>query len=353
MPQYTQCIAPERYRSGPWLDAFLFGGIAGFGAFITDTLIVAIGGGAGSLAGATATSVLIGLVGLGIRYAHWWLYGRLICLPGGDRCVIGMILSLEPDSGWPDTDYCINLLLPPAVPGTPRNTVLATSVDRNLLDEHPETERLGRPLTGYEAAWCDYARYGTDTCPLTEALHCEFEGAGVKILYDYLRGILALLIAATVGFALCLIPVIGWIACLIAWIFLGIALAVALIGLAVSLSDSASPSDVNPSLGELHQNGLDGMGADIVLVHGTWVYDAGASDRGWNEIHPIKYCQWIGTWSGVWPFADPQTTRDEWCAMTAGASWPLTVANQKLPQHQWTTHPLVDGCQPEEEPTLI
>lgn len=44
---------------------------------------------------------------------------------------------------------------------------------------------------------------------------------------------------------------------------------------------------------ERHVNDSTGRGADILVVKGSWVYDS--AHEGWNEIHPIKHCQTIGT----------------------------------------------------------
>jgi len=53
-------------------------------------------------------------------------------------------------------------------------------------------------------------QYGND--PYTAVLHCEFEGGGVKTLYDAAQAALVFAAAATV---LCSIPIFGWVACAI------------------------------------------------------------------------------------------------------------------------------------------
>jgi hypothetical protein len=140
----------------------------------------------------------------------------------------------------------------------------------------------------------------------------------------------------------CAIPVIGWIACLILSLISG---AVALIGLAVALNDQGNPNDVNSNLGEIHTNDPTGRGADILVVQGTWVYDSAHS--GWNELHPIKHCQRIGTWEGFW---DGVGTADSWCSAISSAQNPATIANQSQPQNQWNTHPDIDGCGDDDQP---
>ena len=52
-----------------------------------------------AIAGALAVAAVLLAV---IAYCRWWLYDRLVCL-GGDRCAIGMLLTVEPPenkSGW-------------------------------------------------------------------------------------------------------------------------------------------------------------------------------------------------------------------------------------------------------------
>ena len=102
-------------------------------------------------------------------------------------------------------------------------------------------------------------------------------------------------------------------------------------------------ASVDPNLGDLHVNDPTGRGADILVIQGTWVYDS--AHEGWNEIHPIKHCQKIGTWERTWnesPVPDGNPKR--WCEAIGAASDPLTVAAQDEPQNQWVIHPVIDGC---------
>jgi hypothetical protein len=263
-----------------------------------------------------------------------------------------MVLSVEPPSEKSilfarlDSDYSINLLLPPLLPGASQSDVITHGIDGELIREQDATHAHALDFSGESARSCDSETCGEASCPTTASLHCEFEGAGMYIFYQWLKVLLALFLAATVASALCLVPVIGWIACLIAAIVIALGCAGFLAGLIHGELDAASPADVDPSLGsELHHNGCDGRGADILVVSGEWVYDSLHS--GWNEIHPIRHCQRIGVWDGMWPF-DPQTERDRWCASIASAGSPLTVEHQKEPQNKWKIHPLVDGCRPSE-----
>ncbi|MEU2042714.1 hypothetical protein [Nocardia niwae] len=346
--QYTECVEPGDYRGAPIAVAVAVGFFFGLTAFVVGALVT---GAVGVLLFISSGGITL-VTGL-LSFVHWWLYGRLICL-GSDKCVIGMIISVEPPSeksGFDrlDSDYSINLLLPPSLPGDLQEDVIANGVSGPLIAEQSQTSLRSLSFDGYWSRTCDEDVCGKSKCPRTAALHCEFEGAGMYIFYQWLKVLLALLIAAGIASTFCLVPVIGWIACLIAQIALWVSLPVLLAGFIHGALDEASPSDVDPNLGELHQNGCDGKGADLVVVTGTWVYDA--LHDGWNEIHPIKRCHKISNipWDGTWPF-DPQMTQDQWCAAITAAGSPLTVENQQKPHHQWTVHPLVDGC--EEVPVI-
>jgi hypothetical protein len=347
--QYTQCVKPSDFHSSPIIEAAAAALFASLLAIVTVMLAT---GGLGGLAGgaAAALGVVTGL----LSFVHWWLYGRLICL-GGNVCTIGMVISVEPPSEktltFPrlDSDYSFNLLLPDRLPGASQADVIANAVDGNLIKNQPATVAIKVDFSGESARACDEDKCGKAGCPDTAALHCEFEGAGMYIFYQWLKVIFGILVAGTIAGALCLIPVIGWIACLIAAVLLAAAAAAFIAAIVHGNLDAASPSDVNPSLGgELHQNDCNLRGADLLVVSGEWVYDSLHS--GWNEIHPIRQCQRIGTWNGTWTFPSgrsPQAERDFWCASLGTASDPLTIAGQQQPQNRWTVHPLVDGCKPE------
>ncbi|MGZ4869068.1 MAG: hypothetical protein ACXV2F_01730, partial [Halobacteriota archaeon] len=127
-----------------------------------------------------------------------------------------------------------------------------------------------------------------------------------------------------------------------------------LFGGLIGLGDTGSPSDTNPSLGDLHTNDKSqgGLGADILIVMGRWVYDAGHNNEGlgWNELHPVKFCERIGKWDGDWPIDWPADLKDlekQWEVAIGEASSSLTIEQQKKPENQWQVHPLIDGCDPQ------
>ncbi|GBE13569.1 hypothetical protein BMS3Bbin14_01068 [bacterium BMS3Bbin14] len=336
-PHYTECVQPADHSPAPIAESVLlgaFGIIAGI-----------IAGGVGAFLG-IAPVVLLGAASAMLAFTEWWLKGRLVCL-GGDKCAIGMVISVEsPEEkkGFErfDSDYSFNLLLPPHPIGASYNTVSSDGfLGEELIKQQDATknEGLGWQTNGYESSGPGCSD------PKSAVLHCEIEGAGMDILRKWLIALVAVLSLATAASFLCFIPVIGWIACAI-----GVALTVASVimiiaGLAHALSDAASPGDVAPSLGGSLHWGCNGQNADIVVVSGTWVYDS--LHKGWNEIHPVKHLQRIAKWSGSWPWTAQDAVK-QWCQAIDSAKSPLTQGNQQKPENQWTIHPEIDGCDPDE-----
>ena len=120
--------------------------------------------------------------------------------------------------------------------------------------------------------------------PVVGILEIEFEGAGVWNLYQVLLAFSPIAAAAA---AICAIPVIGWIACLI--IALVVAALTLGIGALAGLTDNSAETDVNNQVGALQP------GADVLLVSGTWVWDGGHIPSGWNELHPVLFAQKVDT----------------------------------------------------------
>ena len=321
--QYTKCVSVDDYI-GKWAAQVIIGAAIGAIPLLLGASVV--------------PGVLIVLLGAIIAYCRWWLYDRLICL-GPDVCAVGYVLTVEPPSEKSfldkfDTDYSFNLVLAPNLQGTTQAEA-ETGFQGNLVKETAGISSHGLDWQGHQAQ-----QYQNEE---TAVLHCEFEGGGV---YDLLQAALAALALATAAAVVCSIPVFGWVACLI---LTAVAAVVTLVGIVVALNDTASPNDVDPHLGDLHVNDATGRGADILVVQGAWVYDS--AHEGWNEIHPIKHCQRIGTFEGNWAdYGGGASLRDSYCDAIAQTSTPLTVANQQQPQNQWVIHPLVDGCDPGDSP---
>src|SRR5215470_13299739 len=115
--QYTTCEpASSHLGMDQYIQASLQSGVA---AAIGVLLIAAAGGGQWWCLGIAA---VVAAALWACAYCHWWLGGRLVCLDG-DQTAVGMVISTEPpgEKSFPgslDTDFSINLLLPPNPPGS-------------------------------------------------------------------------------------------------------------------------------------------------------------------------------------------------------------------------------------------
>jgi hypothetical protein len=363
--QYTKCVDPSGFVGFTWVQYVMAGGagvVAGYVALL--------------LSGAIVPGLLIAALSAIIAYCNWWLYDRLICL-GGDVCAVGFVLTTETPaekSGFDafDTDYSLNLVIPPNVVGATQGEV-ENSVPLGYLEkEQPgvtDYSFLGYhlPFSGnLITRFSNGDPYGGQF--VTACLHAEFEGAGVYDLLQAAEAALALAVAAAVA---CSVPIIGWIACLILNI---VSAVVTIAGIVNALNDTGNPTDVNTNLSSIQSaQSPDGAGADILLVQGTWVYDSAHS--GWNEIHPIKWCQKIGAMIGqqwheiqiasavinpatgqiiqpaqLQSIPDVNAWINGWCGAIGIVTQASTVAAQQQPENQWVVHPLVDGCEPAPRP---
>lgn len=352
--QYTRCASISSFVGFQWVQYVMVGGTAVVAAALAFLL-----------AAPFVPGLMIAALSAVIAYCLWWLYDRLICL-GGDVCAVGFVLTVEtPDekSGLDsfDTDYSLNLVLPPDGVGTTQAEAESSPLLGTLVKETSDVANYS--FLGYHLPFQgDLVTHFSNGDPYggqytTACLHAEFEGGGV---YDLLQSCQAALALATAAAVTCSIPIIGWIACLILSIAAGV---VTLAGIANALNDKGNPTDVNPNLMPIHAAAApDGDGADILALKGTWVYDS--AHEGWNEIHPIKQCQKVGRmigqqWKEIQVSDDPKDVLSIndlgayvhlWCSMLDGPNDPGTIANQSLPQNQWVIHPLVDGCEPQAPP---
>jgi len=336
--QYTQCVDLDKWLGKQYAQVIIAAAAVAFAAAWAGAAFV--------------PGVLITVLTAIIAYCRWWLYDRLICL-GRDVCCVGWVLKVEPPSEKTgldklDTDYSVNLVLPPHTVGTGLGDLKrGAPLDDLIL----ETDALAA-YTDLFGAHLDFngnpvQQWGND--PPTVCMHAEFEGGGV---WDLLQASKTALALAVIAAAVCGIPVFGWIACVILSVAAAI---VTLAGLFAALNDVGNPDDVETHLGEIHQRDPTGNGADVLVVQGTWVYDS--AHEGWNEIHPIKHCQRTNlTWNGRWD-VDGEAYTKGWCEMIARAQDPLTVSSQQAPGNQWVVHPVVDGCDqtdvPEATPPLL
>lgn len=272
-----------------------------------------------------------------VAACDWWLNVRLVCL-GGDRSVVGMIVSVEPSRGKNafigelDTDYSINLLMYPCLPGVSQS-VAEASVPYGALVA--ETQGVKDDVGFFRGEFAPQT--GTATEPKSAVLHAEFEGAG---MHDFRIGALVALSFAVAAYIACAAIPPPW-GLIVAGILALLAFLAGLIGYLVGDHDYTDPGDgVIPS--EIHQNKPEtGLGADLLYVAGTWVFDS--FHEGWNELHPIKVCTPIGTWNGAWPADIPDITKrlDDGFADSTN---PLTVGRQQDERWKWTVHPYIDGC---------
>lgn len=327
--QYTKCIDVNDYQVQIWQLA------PGFVAAAAIAVVILLAG------GAIVPGVGVGLLLAIIAYCRWWLYGRLICL-GKEVCAIGWVITVETPaekSGLDkfDTDYSVNLCLAPFRLGATQAEVEVEPVQGWIVKETDSIKNSVHPTLDFAGLTAQqYSNYKP-----TASCHAEFEGGGIWDLYQAAQAALPFAGAAAV---VCSIPILGWVACAILG---GIAAAITIAGIIAALNDTGSPSDVDPALGnEIHTNDPTGIGADILFVKGEWVYDS--AHEGWNEIHPIRRAQRIGTWGGSWEFGVGTVT--QMCDASARADDPATVANQQQPQNQWQIHPVIDGCTPRDTP---
>ena len=173
-------------------------------------------------------------------------------------------------------------------------------------------------------------------------LHAEFEGAGV---YDFSIGAGIAYGLAVAAFMACVAIPPPW-GVIVGAILAFLAFLAWLFSYLFGANDYAGPGDVAGAPSEFHQNeggtGPNaGLGADVLYVYGTWVFDS--LHTGWNELHPIKKCTVIGRWNGAWPADVPEVAR-RFDKGFDDARTPGTNMAQQDPHNRWKVHPYVDGC---------
>lgn len=280
--------------------------------------------------------------------------GKLICIED-DACTIGRIMELIPvgadKSGFEemDDDFTFNILPSPHSP-----TELLSEMA--MSDPHQAPFMVAQPPStdlglGFAGVSVKFENIPHDT----EVFHVEVKGCRV---HDVCAVLKVMSFGAPIVAAICSIPLIGWVVCLIA-AAIWLAITAAAVAIAWAATHNGDINDVyDPAAGELTAaDPATGEGGDVVLVRGDWVYDAGHS--GWNEIHPIRHVQKLtpnvdGRFRGMGK-ADPALVDefktevlDVWCFHVGESSDPLVITAQKEPENQWHIHPLIDGCEEEE-----
>lgn len=321
--QYTSCAS-----ASSWVSAKAYLGMAAAALGVIWIPIIALAG------WCALFYIPVAAAAEAVAFCTWWLEVRLVCL-GGDRSAIGMLVSTEPPAeksgfGALDSDFSMNLLPYPALPGVTQSQLEVTPPYGHLVAEQAGTKQHVGFFQGETAT----EKNGTTSA----ILHAEFEGAGIRDFRIASTVALGLAIAALVA-CIALPPPWGVIAGLVLTL---LALLAALFGGMIAAGDQGSPGDVKGAPTELHDNdSTTGLGADLLYVYGTWVFDS--LHEGWNEIHPIKKCTKVGTWDGAWP-ADIEDTQRQLDAGLETARDPATVGRQHEPRYRWRIHPFVDGC---------
>jgi hypothetical protein len=326
--QYTSCSSPVNHVNLGW------------GAYVYATgFIAAIVAGIASSLNVYTLPILIGVDILLIAFCIWWLHNRLICL-GNEECLIGVVAGTTPPQPLGkagDDDFTMNVLLAPGPTDLkqPKEAYWNTPIQGYLVKENVAILNIG----------LHYAQDGGDLVHV-QALHCEFEGSGIKDVLEWASAILALLVAALA--VLLLLGPYGAILSVILWIIAAILTAIGGVTTLFDPLDPGDPTDVDQSLASLKKG-------DIVVVKGNWIYDS--LHIGWNEIHAVHDCMIVneiatdadGNW--VWPPGlqtpgDVQTARDSCCAALTDANNAQVNGSWTDPANNWVIHPLVDGCKP-------
>lgn len=342
--EYTSPVKPGNYinLSGTAIGIRNIIILALTGQFFAWLIYTLAGGPPGLIA---AIALFLGLV----IYLTWWLDGRLIYL-GGEECLIGVVTSLgpaDPVEKGGDNDFSMYVLLAPGPTKFTEEKTLYwnTKPQGHLVAENDDVLGISR---GYVQGGNDHHKYVT-------ALHCEFEGDGIKKLRIWAMAVLGVL-ALALAFDLLGVPFLK-----------GLLIILAIILSLFAGSDrftppagpgAGDPRDIDPSLGEMAKG-------DIVIVKGEWIYDS--LHHGWNEIHPVRDCQIIGrmelgevdnpaTPAAPWPpnlcgIGLDTTNKVElaltrWCLKLDECRDTETHGSRADPQNDWVIHPRVDGCKP-------
>jgi hypothetical protein len=352
--QYTSCVKPANFDG-------MFAGNEGLivAALVGVTYALALV--VGLFVPATIYIAIAALTYL-ITYLDWWLYGRLICLRDEDVCIIGAALgpaSSDPRGKGGDDDASFNVVLAPSTvdmfasedPGSadrfakrlpePKEHYWTNPLQGHIVEPNDDVLSIGR---GYVSD-AGHIRY-------LKAIHCEFEGSGIRNLQAWAGVVLAVLIAAL------LVSSIPGLGTFLAWL----AILLTLLFGSTALTDSLNPGDpqdVGINQGEL-------VAGAIVMLKGNWVYDS--LHDGWNEIHAVHAGQIIGkmdvdpaTSKSVWPaqidtppefgstlgldtLANVERAIGVWCLSVRQAEDAEGGGSRDNPEHNWVVHPLIDGC---------
>jgi len=335
--KFTECINPKDFAGIP----YNFGLI---GVLVAAVLFALLG-----LTNLVTVPIAIAAVILLIAGAHYYLYQRLLCLGGGIQTAIGVVNAVTRASigrtlfdKFGDDDATMGIFLSPG----------PTDFDSDP-DVYWNTSQgfLIKPNDAVVNVGLSYPTSGKDL-RYVKHLHCEFEGSGIYEFLQWLKLVLAILLAilALLLLAPGLSDLLILFLKLLALLFGGFGLANFFLP-----GVEGDPTDVNPDLKDLKKG-------DIVMVSGDWIYDSGHA--GWNEIHAVHACQRLSGSDGVilaklnpdgtWPDdiggglgLDPAhlpVTLAGWKAAIADATTAINGGSQADPANNWILHPTIDGC---------
>ncbi len=347
--KYFKCVPQDQYKG--LTSVIALGILTGALTIIAIVAAVIVGAaipGLGVIAGVMFVAAIFELC----AFLHG---GKLICIQD-NACTIGRIMELIPvgadKTGFEkmDDDFTINILPSPHSPvETLAEMTMSDPYQGPFLVAQPQSSDLGLGFAGVSVKF--------DNIPHdTETFHVEVKGCRV---HDVCLVLKAMSFGAPIIAAICSIPLIGWVVCLVA-AAIWLAITAAAVAAAWYGTHNGDINDVyDPAAGELRAaDPVTGEGGDVILVRGDWVYDAGHS--GWNEIQPIRHVQKLtpdvdARFRGM-SKADPtlvdefkKEVLDVWCFHVGQGSDPLVIAAQEDPKNQWHIHPWIDGCEEEEE----
>ncbi len=276
--------------------------------------------------------------------------GKLICIQE-NACTIGRLMEIIPvgqdKSGFErmDDDFTMNILPSPHSPVESLSEMLMSDpYQAPFMAEQPPSADLGLGFAGVSMEFDDLPAD-------TEVFHVEVKGCRV---HDVCAVLKVMSFGAPIVGAICSIPLIGWVVCLIA-AAIWLAITAAAVAIAWASTHNGELNDVyDPAAGTLTAaDPATGEGGDVILVEGDWVYDAGHS--GWNEIHPIRHVQKLTkNVDARYRSMDKADTTlverfkkevlDVWCFHVGQTRDPLVLAAQTQPANLWQIHPSIDGC---------
>ncbi len=355
--QHFHCVTKDNFTG--LTSVIAMGILAGALTIVAIVLAVVAGGvipGLGVVAGVAFVAAIFELC----DYLHG---GKLICL-GDNSCTIGRIVELIPvgadKSGFEkmDDDFTFNILLSPHSPIETKNEQIASDpYQGKFITEQSASRDLGQPYVGESVTFTDiYNSLGVKT----EVFHCEVKGCRV---HDVCAVLKVMSFGAPIVAFICSIPVVGWVACLIA-AAIWLAITAAAVAIAWNATHNGDINDVyDPAAGDLTAADPDtGEGGDVVLVRGDWAYDEGHD--GWNEMHPVRSVQKLtdvidprframGKADVALVDAFKKEVLDPWCFYAGQPDDPNVKDEQDEPENDWDIHPEIDGCKDEKEPEPI